>query len=68
MLRNFIQEFHETMLETVGTSNVRHMVYPDSSARHPDYALQDVEIEVNLVEVLERLRFLTLHSADAETH
>lgn len=56
------------MLETVGTSNVRHMVYPDSSARHPDYALQDVEIEVNLVEVLERLRFLTLHSADAETH
>ena len=52
MLRNFLKEFHETMIETIGYSAIKDIVGPKSKEKEIEYDLDNVEIEVNLVEVL----------------
>ena len=49
-----MKEFHETMIETVGYSNVVDIVYPKPKTKEAStrYDLNDVEIEVNLIEIL----------------
>ena len=57
VLRNFIKEFHETMLETVGYSSVKNLICSDNDEELSSYDLTNVQIEVNIIEVLWRLSF-----------
>ena len=68
VLKNFLKEFHETMLETMGYSAVNDLVYfrPDKESQLPNYDLVNVQIEVNLIEVLWRLGFISPLQLDVE--
>ena len=61
LLRNFMREFHDTMIETVGYSEMKELFYPDavSDIDKSGNDLDEVEMtEVNLIEILWRLRFI----------